>query len=356
MLPSFTERYGNPSSIHSFGQQAHLGLNTARETAAKALGCGLEDIVFTSGATEANNLVIRGMAHALGEKGRHIITSAIEHPCVLESCRLLEKEGFEVTYLPVDNEGRISLEDLKETLRSDTILLSIMAANNEVGTIQPIADIGHIAQERGIFFHTDAVQYYGTHSCNVRETGISSLVLSAHKFGGPKGIGLAYLKKGTVIEPLIVGGGQEFGERSGTQNVPGAVGMGRAMEIVEEERVERGVRLSALRQAFLEALSGIEHAINTPLENSVPHILNVEFPGIDAAKLVVRLDLEGVAVSTGSACSNIDSDLSHVLTAMGRSEEQARSSVRFSFGTTTPTEEVERATNILQRVVADLTR
>ncbi len=356
MLPYFTEKSGNPSSIHSFGQQAHLGLNAARETAAKALGCGLEDVVFTSGATEANNLVIRGMAHALKEKGRHIITSAIEHPCVLESCGLLEKEGFDVTYLSVDHEGKVSLEGLKEAVRKDTILISVMAANNEVGTVQPIEDIGRIAQEKGIFFHTDAVQYYGIYPCKVQEMGVSSLVLSAHKFGGPKGIGLVYLKKGTVIEPFIVGGGQEFGLRSGTQNVPGAVGMGRAMELVESEREKRKEKLIDVRKAFLEALQGINHHVNTPLDYSVPHILNVEFPGVDAAKLVVRLDLEGVAASTGSACSNIDSDLSHVLSAMGRSEEQARSSVRFSFGPSTILEEVARAATILQQVVADLRR
>ena len=361
MLPYFTERPGNPSSIHSFGQQAHLGLNAARESAAKALGCGLEEIIFTSGATEANNMVIRGMAAGYklwAGKFGHIITSQIEHPCVLESCRWLEKEGFEVTYLPVDTQGVVSVQSLQEALREDTVLVSIMAANNEVGTIQPIAEIGKIVQERGIFFHTDAVQYYGYFPCRVRDLGVSSLVLSAHKFGGPKGIGLAYVKKGATIQPLIVGGGQEFRLRSGTQNVPGAVGMGRAMKIVESEREEKQKKVEALREAFLEnfKLQISNFKLNGSDHSFVPHILNIEFPGVDAAKLVVRLDLEGVAVSTGSACSNIDSDLSHVLTAMGRGEGQARSSVRFSFGTMTTVEELQRAAIILEHVVNDLVR
>ncbi len=362
MVPYLTERYGNPSSVHKFGQEAHVGLNTARETAAAALHCQPDEILFTGCATESNNTILKGYATTHQSAGRHIITSAIEHDSVLESCAQLECDGYDITYLPPNSEGLIEPETLKNALRSDTIMISIMAANNEIGTIQPIAELSRIAHERGIFFHTDAVQYYPYFPCSVGTRhalslpDVDALTLSAHKFFGPKGVGLLYLKKGTDIAPLLHGGGQEFDLRAGTQNVAGIVGMAKAMELVEQNREQESGYIRILRDALLnDILENIPDVwVNGSIKDRLPNNLNLSIEGVKGETLMIRLDLAGIAVSTGSACSIFDHKASHVLTSLGLNPETADSSIRISLSKYSTPEELDYVVQILSTEVAKL--
>lgn len=378
MLPYFNEIFGNPSSVHSLGQSAHVALNTARQHAAAFLGCTLEEIIFTGCATESNNTLLLGHARANKHRGNHIITSAIEHDSILRACEVLQQEGFDITYVPVNGEGLIVAEDMEKAITPQTILISIMAANNEIGTIQSIAQLSQIARHKGIFFHTDAVQYYGYFPCKVDELGVDALTLSAHKFYGPKGVGLLYVRKnplssplssnivqshnpptplirGDIIKPLLVGGGQEFGMRAGTQNVAGIVGMVKAMERVEQNREKYAAHVLQLRDMLLqklqERMSGVR--LNGSLEHRLPNNLNLSFEGIEAEALLIRLDLAGIAVSTGSACSVNSDQPSHVLKAIDLSKDQIDSSIRITLSKNNTMEDVQYAATTLQKIIKE---
>ncbi|MFN7161167.1 MAG: cysteine desulfurase family protein [Candidatus Gracilibacteria bacterium] len=343
ILPYFTEHYGNPSSIHQPGQEAHLGLNTARKTFARILGCTHEEIYFTSGATESTNTILRGVAHALISHGKHIITSSFEHSATLETCRDLESQGYEVTYLQPTSEGYISKQQVQEALRKDTILVSLIYVQNEIGTIQPVAEIGALLNEKGIFFHTDAVQAFQYLSCNVHDLHVSGLSLSGHKFHAPKGVGVMYINSNWQLPPLLTGGHQEFGMRSGTQNVANIAGMGKAAELAVEKQEEHKVYVQTLRDyAYERIIKFIPDAIlNGEGTQTTPHILNLSFDGVDGETLLIRLDLEGIAVSTGAACSSEKKEPSHTLTAIGRTPDQAQGSIRISFSFMNTMEEVD---------------
>lgn len=344
MLPYLTEIYGNPSSLHSFGQAARRGIMRAREQAAELIGASPDEIFFTSGGTESDNWAIRCAAQQRRAEGRgaHIVTTAIEHPAVLETCRRLEQQGFLVTYLPVDAAGRVDPDVVEAALRDDTILVSVMTANNEVGTIQPTAEIGARARAHGILFHTDAVQAAGHIPLDVHALNADLLSFSAHKFCGPKGVGCLFVRRGTVLAPLLYGGAQERDMRAGTEYTAGIVGCGRAAEIARAEMAAEENRLRAytdLLQTRLLAADGIVfHGDRTAC---LPGILHFGIPGMEQDTLLIRLDLAGFAVSAGSACSAGAAKPSHVLSAMGLSEEEARSCLRVSIGRYTACSDVE---------------
>ncbi len=371
MLPYFTDTFGNPSSAHRFGQQAHVALNSARQQAANALGCELDEIVFTGSATESNNTILLGYARANRARGNHIITSMIEHDCILRACSVLENEGFSVTYLPVNPDGLVSVESFEKACTKETILASIMAANNEIGTLQPIQEMAEIAHQKNIFFHTDAVQYYGYYPCkmypdpvvgaeNLSPLRVDALTLSAHKFYGPKGVGLLYIRKsdriGTKIEPLLVGGGQEFGLRAGTQNVGGIVGMGIAMELIEKNRSAYATHVFDIRETLWQILRTEipDVRINGSPSDRLPNNLNIHIPGIRAETLLIRLDLAGIAVSTGSACSVNQDQSSHVLQALHLHPEEIDSSIRITLSKNTILPDIETAGKTLGSIVKEL--
>ena len=333
MLPWLTEGYGNPSSVYQIGRTARRALDGAREQIAGILGAKPEEIIFTGSGTEANNWALRSVCEQRREKGRHIISSAIEHHAISHTLEDLEKQGFEVTYLPVDAYGRISVDELKKALRDDTILITIMFANNEIGTMEPIAEIGAIAQEVGVLFHTDAVQAVGHVPLNVETMQIDLLSLSAHKFNGPKGVGALYVKKGIRLPSFITGGGQEKGRRAGTENVAGIVGMAKALEDSVSHLDESMTRISALRDKLIAGLTKLPAVslIGHPTER-LPGIASFSFSCIEGEALILMLDAAGIAVSSGSACSSGALDPSHVLLAIGLTHEAAHGSVRFSFG------------------------
>jgi len=329
MKPFLSDKYGNPSSIHHFGREAKVAIEEAREKIAKAIGAKNDEIIFTSGGTESNNMVLKGVALALSEKGKHIITSSIEHHAVLEPCHFLEKLGFEVTYLKVDKDGIIDPEELRKAIRKDTILISIMHANNEIGTIEPIEELSKIAKEYNIYFHTDAVQTVGHIPVNVDILGVDFLSLSAHKFYGPKGVGALYIRKGTRLYPLIHGGEQEQRKRAGTENVAGIVGMGKAIELACSELDQEIKRLTVLRDYFI---SEVEKRIpdvylNGHRTKRLPNNINFSFAYIEGESILLNLDLEGIGVSTGSACSSSSLEPSHVLSAIGTPIELAHSAI-----------------------------
>lgn len=330
----FTEQFGNPSSLHQFGQEARQGINWGRETLAEILGANPGEIYFTSGGTEADNLAILGTAFANRHRGRHVITSSIEHHAVLDSCKYLEKMGFRVTYLPVDDQGLIQLAELDKALDSETILISIMHANNEIGTIQPIAEISRRAKERGIPFHTDAVQSLGKVPVEVNQLGVSLLSASAHKIYGPKGTGLLYVQEGIQIDPLWHGGSQEQKVRPGTENVAGIVGFARAVELAVAEMPALSARLNSLRDHFWTQLKAMLPAVklNGHPTQRVPGHLNISFPGLEGQALLTALDKEGIAASSGSACSAKDTEPSHVLLAIGLNPKQVQGSIRLTLG------------------------
>jgi cysteine desulfurase len=364
MLPYFTEVYGNAASVsHTFGNAAQKGVIRARNQVAAALNIeqderqGAREIIWTSGATESNNLAIKGVAASYAEKGRHIITQATEHRAVLEPCQRLASDGFDVTFLPVNKQGRVSVDDLAHAIRPDTILVSIMYANNETGTIQPIRQIGALCKEKEIFFHTDATQAIGKLPIDVHADGIDLLSLSGHKFYGPKGCGALFVRrKGprVRIAPLLDGGGHERGYRSGTLNVPGIVGLGAACEIIHGCMAEETHRIAKLRSrlenAILSASDGV--TINGDPENRLPQVSNLSFAAVDGSQMLAALD--DVAVSSGSACNSAGMFSSHVLRAMGVSEELAFNSIRFSLGRYTSQEHVDYVAGKIVRIVRDL--
>jgi cysteine desulfurase len=356
MLPYFSEIFGNPSSIYSCGQEAKGAMEEARTKVAELIGAKDEEIVFTSGGTEADNFAIKGVAYANRDKGDHIITTAIEHHAVLETCHFLETQGFKVTYLPVDEYGVVDLDELRRALNRRTILISVMHANNEIGTIEPIAEIARLAKEAGVYFHTDAVQTVGHIPINVDELGVDLLSLSAHKLYGPKGVGALYIRKGTKMVSFMHGGEQERGRRASTQNVPGIVGLGKAAEIAREEMAEEAERLSRLRDKLAQGiLSRIEHSrLNGHPTKRLPNNVNVSISFAEGESMCLNLDLEGICCSTGSACSSSVTEPSHVLLALGLEPLEAHSSLRFSLGKWTTEEEIDQVLEILPRVVSKL--
>lgn len=356
MLPFFREHFGNPSSLHRFGQEARQMVEKARSVIARSIGARDEEIVFTSGGTESNNLAIRGVAQALRKKGNHLVTSSIEHHAVLNVFRALEKEGFVVTYLPVDREGLVHPEDLKKALRPETILVSIMHANNETGVIEPVEELSRVVREHGAVFHTDAVQTVGKIPIWVDDLGVDLLSASAHKFYGPKGVGFLYVRKGTRLVPQILGGHHERGRRAGTENVPGIVGMAKALEIAQDEMHEEARRVGALRDRLEEELQaripdivivsrGASRLYNTSL-------VLVEY--VEGESLLLNLDFEGICVSSGSACTSSSLEPSHVLLACGYPHALAHGSIRFSLGKWTTEEEISRVVAVFPGIVEKL--
>ena len=356
MKPYFTEKFGNPSSIHSFGQEAKKGLEDARQVVADFLGAKPEEIVFTSGGTEANNFAVFGVAAALEKKGNHIITSQIGHHAISEPCKALEKHGCSVTYVKVDKYGIVDPSDVKKAITDKTILISIMHANNEIGTILPIAEIGKIAKEKGIAFHTDAVQTVGHIPVNVNELHVDLLSLSAHKFYGPKGVGALYIHKGTRINRLLHGGEQEKGRRASTSNVSGIVGMAKAIEICKVKMDEEAKHQSGLRDTLIKGLSEkIEQShLNGHPTLRLPNNVNMSFEYIEGESMLLNLDMLGIAASTGSACTSSSLEPSHVLLAIGRPHEMAHGSLRFALGRWTKKSDIEYVIEVLPGIVDKL--
>ena len=352
MMPYLMNQYGNPSSIYSFGRKSRKAIENARQQVATAINAKKSEIYFTSGGTEADNWAIKGIAQYYKKKGKHIITTSIEHHAVLNSCKRLEKEGFEISYLPVDNDGKISIEDLRKAIRSDTILISIMMANNEIGTLEPIAEIGKIARERNIIFHTDAIQAVGSIPIDVEELQVDLLSISAHKFYGPKGVGALYIKKGTGIKALMDGGEQEKGKRASTENVSAIVGMGKAIEIANKGLIQYQKQMCYLRdKAIEEILKSIPNAkLNGHAVDRLPGNVNITFNGIEAESMILKLDKMGFAVSSGSACASGSTEPSHVLKAIGLSHEMAQCSLRFTFGTENNIRDVEELVKALKKI------
>jgi len=356
MLPFFREHFGNPSSLHRLGQTARQALEKARSVIARSIGARDEEIVFTSGGTESNNLAIRGVVQALRKKGNHLVTSSIEHHAVLNVFRALEKEGFAVTYLPVDREGLVHPEDLRKALRPETILVSIMHANNETGVIEPIEELSRIVHEHGAVFHTDAVQTVGKIPVRVDDLGVDLLSASAHKFYGPKGVGFLYIRKGTRLVPQILGGHHERGRRAGTENVPGIVGMAKALEIAQDEMHEEARRVGTLRDRLEEELQARIPDI-VVVSRGAPRLYNtslvlVEY--VEGESLLLNLDFEGICVSSGSACTSSSLEPSHVLLACGYPHALAHGSIRFSLGKWTTEEEISRVVTVFPGIVEKL--
>jgi cysteine desulfurase len=357
MLPYFSDRYGNASSIHSLGREARQGLEEARATVAGILNCRGEEIVFTSGGTESDNLAIKGVSWMNRRRGDHIITSSVEHHAVSHTCEQMERQfGFEATYLPVDEYGLVDPRDVERAITETTILISIMYANNEVGTVEPIAEIGEIARRRGIPFHTDAVQAAGALSLDVQKLNVDLLSLSAHKFYGPKGVGLLYVREGVEVLPIQTGGGHERGLRSGTENVAGIVGLAAALKLAEERRQEESIRLAALRDRLTERLlSSIDRCwlLGHPRKR-LPNNSNIAFEYVEGEGVLLGLDLEGIAASSGSACSTGSADPSHVLLAMGVRPDLTRGAIRMTLGRENTEEDVDRVLEVLPAIVERL--
>ena len=356
MLPYFSEVFGNPSSLHACGQEAKGAMEEARAKIASTIGAQDGEIVFTSGGTEADNYALKGVAYANESKGNHIITSSIEHHAVLETARFLESKGFKVTYLSVDRYGMVDPDEVKKSITEKTILISVMHANNEIGTIQPIAEIGKIAREAGVYFHTDAVQTVGHLPVDVDELEVDLLSISAHKLYGPKGIGALYIRKGTRLVSFIHGGEQERQRRASTENIPGIVGLGIAIELACQEMGEEAERLIYLRDKLIKGLlEQIKHArLNGHPQERLPNNANITIDFAEGEAMCLNLDLEGICVSTGSACSSSSLEPSHVFLAMGLPQEQAHSSLRFTMGKWTTEEDVIRVVETLPKIVARL--
>lgn len=356
MLPYFQKQYGNPSSLYSFAQAAKADLEKARADIAACIRAKSEEIYFTSGGTEADNWALKGVAELRGNKGKHIITTTIEHHAILHTAEYLEKAGFEVTYLPVDSEGFVKPEDVKAAIRPDTILISIMAANNEIGTVEPIAEIGKIAKEAKVLFHTDAVQAVGHIPVNVDEWNVDLLSLSAHKVHGPRGMGVLYARKGLRLPPLIHGGGQEKGRRSGTENVAGAIGLAAALKEAVAILNEEGARLSAMRDRLMDGLvaSVPRCKVTGPRENRLPGTASLVFECVEGESILLLLDGKGISSSSGSACSSASLDPSHVLLAIGLPHEIAHGSVRLSLGRENTDADVDYMLEVIPQVIERL--
>ncbi|MED1204741.1 cysteine desulfurase family protein [Heyndrickxia acidicola] len=348
------ESFGNPSSIHSYGRDARRLLDESRMTISSSIGASFNEIVFTSGGTEADNYAIMGVAEATESRGKHIITTAIEHHAVLHTCEYLEKQGYEVTYLDVDDKGFVSVEDVKNALREDTVLVTVMYGNNEVGSIQPIKEIGELLKSHQAYFHTDAVQAYGIEKLDVNDLGVDLLSVSAHKINGPKGIGFLYFKTGTKVAPRIFGGEQELKRRAGTENIASIAGFAEAVKIAQETMGEKQQIFRNFKARMLEIFeqNDIEFLLNGDIGKSLPHVLNVSFPGTDVESLLVNFDLAGIAVSSGSACTAGSIEPSHVLVAMfGKQSDRLRNSIRFSFGLNNTLNQIETAANQVANIV-----
>jgi len=356
MLPYFTDAFGNPSSIYSYGQEAKGAIEEARSKVADLIGARSSELVFTSGGTEADNFAIMGVAYANEGKGNHIVTTLIEHAAVINTCKFLERRGFSVTYLPVDKYGLVDPDNVKKAITDKTILISVMHASNEVGTIEPIAEIGRIAKEAGIYFHTDAVQTPGHIPVDVNELGVDLLSMSAHRLYGPKGVGALYIRKGTKLVPFMHGGEQERWRRATTENVPGIVGFGKAAEVAQQEMGDDARRLTYLRDQLINGLlERIDHTqLNGHPQKRLPNNVNVSIDFVEGESMLLNLDLEGICAATGSACASSSLEPSHVLRAMGLSHEQAHGSLRFSLGKWTSEEEIVRVLEVLPQIVAKL--
>jgi cysteine desulfurase len=356
MMKVYQEVYGNPSSIHQFGRPARKLIEEAREKVAKAINADPKEIVFTGSGTEADNIAIVGGARANKKKGNHLITSVVEHHAALDAFKALEKEGFEVTYLPVDEYGQVSVEDFKNALRDNTVLVSIMHGNNEVGTIMPIAEIGAICRAKKILFHTDAVQSVGKIKVDVKELNVDFLALSGHKIYGPKGIGVLYMRRGVRTQPLYYGGGQERKLRPGTENVPNIVGLGIAIELAVAEMEQESARMTKLRDRLIKGIleSIPETRLNGPTTNRLPHNANVSIEYIEGEALILSMDMKGMAVSSGSACTSGSLDPSHVLMAMGLTHTTAHGSLRMTLGHSTTDEDVDYVITELKPIVEKL--
>ena len=356
MLPYFTEYYGNPSSVYEFATPSKKAIAEARETIAKSLGAKTNEIYFTAGGSESDNWAIKATAEAYESKGKHIITSKIEHHAVLHTCEYLEKRGFEITYLDVDENGTVKLDELKKAIRPDTILISIMFANNEIGTIQPIKEIGEIAKEHGIIFHTDAVQAYAHVPINVDEYHIDMLSVSGHKFNGPKGIGFLYIRTGLKLRSFIHGGSQERKRRGGTENVPGIVGMGKAVEIAMANLAERTAYEVELRDYLINrVLSEVPYVrLNGHRTNRLPNNANFAFQFIEGESLLIMLDMQGICGSSGSACTSGSLDPSHVLLAIGLPHEIAHDSLRLTLSEETTKEDIDFTVDEIKKIVEKL--
>lgn len=356
MLPYLKEEYGNPSTLYKLGREAKIAIEKAREQVAQVIGAKAEEIFFTGSGTEADNMALKGVLYGPAGKGKkHLITTKIEHHAILHTAMALEKEGFQVTFLDVDKNGRVDLEELKQAITPDTALVSIMAANNEVGTIQPIEEIGKICREKGVLFHTDAVQAFGHMPLDVNKMNIDLLSLSAHKINGPKGSGALYIRRGLGLRPVIEGGGQERNRRSGTENVAGIVGLGQAAQLAMETMVEESARLKALAKKLTDGVLQIPETILTgDPENRLPGACSFAISAIEGESLVLYLDMEGICTSTGSACSTGSLDPSHVLMAIGLSHEVSHGSLRVTLGRFNTEEEVDYIIEILPKVVEKL--
>ncbi|HJZ66991.1 MAG TPA: cysteine desulfurase NifS [Blastocatellia bacterium] len=362
MLPYFSEEMGNAQSVHSFGQRAKAGLERARRQVAALINASPTEIVFLSGGTEADNFAIRGIAEAHSDHGRHIITTKIEHPAVLATCEALERSGFRVTYLPVSRDGLVRIDDLRDAIADDTTLISVMLANNETGTVQPIEEIAAIVAEARasgrlhLHFHTDAVQAVGKVPVDAKKLGADLLSVSAHKIHGPKGVGALFVRKGKRLSKLVHGGHHERDRRAGTENVPGIVGFGKAAELARAQLNERVRRMRELRDHLERTVKALipDVRVNGDPERRVPNISNLSFDGVDGESLLIALDLKGIAVSTGSACASGSLEPSHVLQALGLSREEVRGSLRFSLSAYTTRDEIDYAVSVLDETVARL--
>ena len=356
MMPYLTDIYGNPSSLHYFGQEAHKAVENARHQVASALNAEDNEIVFTGCGTEADNMALKGIAEKYQSKGKHIITSSVEHHAILHTCEYLEKHGFEVTYLPVDEYGMVKAEQVRDAIRSDTILVSIMFANNEVGTIMPIKEIGAVCREKGVFFHTDAVQAVGHVAIDVKAMSIDLLSLSAHKLHGPKGVGALYIRKGIVVPPLLHGGAQERRKRAGTENVAGIVGLGKAIEIACSDIEGTAKRMCYLRDKLINGIEASipEVKLNGHRTERLPGNVNFSIKYIEGESILLMLDINGIAASSGSACTSGSLDPSHVLLAMGMPHETAHGSLRLTLGDDTTEDDIDYVLEVLPEIVVKL--
>lgn len=356
MLPYFNKKFGNTMSLHYFGQEAKQVLEKSREEVAGLMFAEPDEIIFTSSATESNNLALKGIAFANQKKGKHIIISSIEHPCIMESARWLERQGFKVTRLPVNKYGYISPESVKKTIKKETILVSVIHASNEIGTIQDIAEIGKICGQKDVYFHTDAAQSFGKIPVNVKKMKVDLLSASSHKMYGPKGAACLYVRKGTNIEPILHGGGQEQGLRSSTVNAAAVVGFAQACKIAKRNMSIEGKRISGLRDRLIKGVLKKVHGsyLNGPLRKRLPNNANFRFKGVEGESIVIQLDLLGIAASTGSACSSARLETNHVLLAIGLKHEQAHSSLRLSLGRWTKESEINYLLKVLPEVIGRL--
>jgi cysteine desulfurase len=355
MLPYLTEQYGNPSSIYKYGRDSKKAIENARQKIAQAIGALPEEIYFTGGGSESDNWAIKSASEAKKKKGKHIISTAIEHHAVLHTLKYMEKQGYEVSYLPVDKYGQISLDELRKAIREDTVLITVMTANNEIGTILPIAEIGAIAKEAGVLFHTDAVQAVGHIPVNVREINADLLSLAAHKFGGPKGIGVLFIRKGLRLPPLIHGGGQERGIRAGTENVAGIVGMAAALEEAVTHLDENMTKVSALRDRLIEGILKIPYTrLTGDPKNRLPGTASFVFECVEGESMVLLLDNNGICASSGSACSSGSLDPSHVLLSIGLPHEIAHGSLRLSLNETNTDEDVDYLLSVIPEIITKL--